>query len=402
MKASLGAMRRGLAALGSLRLGATGSLALAAASTGVVVPALKQLVEQTGHGSTAAGMFMAAHVLGGAVGAACGARALRRAGSARTLASAGLAGSVVVTLALVALSSLEARIALRFLDGACHLLALTALIAALTGGDAVRRARRAVTMGLTIVLGVGSGLGIGALIAHPERSLVVSALLSGAALVVVLAFVAAEPPPAEVRRSRERGPIAPGLLAFGDRFVFGALTVAMPFLGSPRRVAIVLGTFMIASIISLPVARRFAVTWGPRRLAVRSGVAFALVLALAATDVFAALPVALVWATVSGAAAGAVYASALVLAARSTELEDRMRDMAALHAAGGAGFALGNLWTGVLLAMIPGPLAVAIPCAAVLALATLGVRLTVPARQGARAKSGTPDDDALPGHQPVT
>jgi MFS family permease len=386
------------------RLGVTGSipLALAAASTGVVVPALKQLVEQTGHGSTAAGMFMAAHVLGGAVGAACGARALRRAGSARTLAAAGLAASVVVTLAMAALSSLEARIALRFLDGACHLLALTALIAALTGGDPVRRARRAVTMGLTIVLGVASGLGIGALLAHPERSLVVSALLSGTALVVVLAFVAAERPPAEVRRSRERGPIAPGLLAFGDRFVFGTLTVAMPFLGSPRRVGIVLGTFMIASIASLPLARRFAVTWGPRRLAVRSGVAFALVLAVAAADVFAALPAAVVWATVSGAAAGAVYASALVLAARSTELEDRMRDMAALHAAGGAGFALGNLCAGVLLARISGPLAVAIPCAAIVALATLGVRVTVPEGQGARAEPGPPGQDALPGHQPVT
>jgi MFS family permease len=390
----------------ALRLGSAGALALTAASTGVVVPTLKHLVEQTGHGSIAAGVFMAAHVLGGAAGAAFGARALRRAGSARALAAAGLGASVVVTLAMAAVDSLELRIALRFLDGACHLLALTALIAALTGGDAVRRARSAVTMGLTIVLGIGAGLGTGAGLARlgigAERSLVVSALLSGAALIVVLVFVAAEPPPVEASRSRERGPIAPGLLAFGDRFVFGTLTVAMPFLGSPGRVSIVLGVFMTASIAAFPLARHYAVAWGPRRLAVRSGIAASLALAVAAADVFAALPIAVVWATAAGAAAGAVYASALVLAARSTELGDRLRDMAALHAAGGAGFALGNLCAGVLFELIPGPLAVSVPCAVVLALVTLGIRLTVPPGQGARAEPGPPGQGALSGRQPVT
>ncbi|HEY0991180.1 MAG TPA: hypothetical protein VGD80_29205, partial [Kofleriaceae bacterium] len=62
-------------------IGAIAALALAAASTGVIVPALKLLVEQTGNGSTAAGVFMAAHVLGGALGAALGGRALRITGS---------------------------------------------------------------------------------------------------------------------------------------------------------------------------------------------------------------------------------------------------------------------------------------------------------------------------------
>jgi MFS family permease len=393
----------------AVRLGAAGALALAAASVGVVVPTLEQLVAQTGHGSTAAGVFMAAHVLGGVAAAAFGARALRRAGSARALAAAGLTTSVLITLAMAAVDSLEARIALRFLDGACHLIALTSLIAALTGGDAVRRARSAVMMGLTIVLGIGAGLGIGAVLtligstiaglSHAEQSLVVSALLSGAALLVVLGFVAAEPPPVEAPRSRERGPIAPGLLAFGDRFVFGTLTVAMPFLGSPRRVSIVLGMFMTASICAFPLARRYAVAWGPRRLAVRSGVAAAVALAVAAADVFAALPVVLIWAIVAGGAAGAVYASALVLAARSTELEGRVRDMATLHAAGGAGFALGNLSAGALRALLPGPLAVAVPCAVVLALATLGVWLTVPGGRGARPE---PVRGGEAGHQPVT
>src|SRR5215470_2711620 len=180
------------------RLGATIAVLCAAASTGVIIPVLRSLVEQTGHGSFAAGVFTAAHVLGGVVGAALGGRALRRAGSARRLAAAALIASVAVTLAMAPVASLELRIALRFLDGGCHLLAITALVATATGGDPDQRARRAVIMGLAIVLGVPA-----------ER-----------------------PAPAAPRRARDRGPIAPGMLAFCERFSFGSMTVAVPFLAT--------------------------------------------------------------------------------------------------------------------------------------------------------------------------
>src|SRR4029079_8583218 len=90
-----------------------------------------------------------------------GARALRRAGSARRLAAAGLIGSIAITLAMAALGSLELRVPLRFLDGGFHLVAITALVAAATAGDPAERARRAVIMGGTIVIGLASGLGIG-------------------------------------------------------------------------------------------------------------------------------------------------------------------------------------------------------------------------------------------------
>ncbi|HET9620807.1 MAG TPA: hypothetical protein VFP84_05560, partial [Kofleriaceae bacterium] len=70
----------------AVRPGLPIALGLAAASTGVIVPALRGMVDS----STAAGVFVAAHVAGGVVGAALGTRALRRAGSARRLAIAGL------------------------------------------------------------------------------------------------------------------------------------------------------------------------------------------------------------------------------------------------------------------------------------------------------------------------
>jgi hypothetical protein len=379
-----------------LKIGAPGALVLAAASTGVVVPSLRALVEHSGGGSTAAGVFVAAHVIGGIAGAACGARALRLAGSARRLAGVALAASVVLTLAIAVIDSLELRIGLRLADGGCHLLAITALIASATGGDSTVRTGRAVWMGVAIVVGVASGLGLGALLGGPEAALLVAAGLSGASLVTVRVQLADEPlpalaiardrrpvaPTAEAARPAPRdraSPVAPGMLAFGERFIFGTLTVATPFLASPSRVGIVLGTFMTASLAALPIARRYALRWGARRLAVRSTLAFVVGLAPCAfVDVFASLGGALVWAILCGTAAGALYACALVLAARSVALEDRVRDMGTVHAAGSAGHALGALGAGLLVGVLPGMLVIAVPGMAIIAAATLGVWITVP------------------------
>src|SRR5262245_59157985 len=213
---------------------------------------------------------MAAHVLGGALGAACGARALRFIGSARALAVAALGASIVATLLMAALDSLELRVALRFVDGACHLLAITTVVAAATSGDPELRARRAVVMGLAIVLGVACGIFLGGPIPSPEAALAVAAALSGAALVVVLVHLPAGAAAAAHARSPGRSALAPGLLAFGERFLFGTMTVAVPFLAPQSRVSVVLGIFMTASVIALPFARRYAMTWGAVPLAVRS------------------------------------------------------------------------------------------------------------------------------------
>jgi MFS family permease len=361
-------------------IGAAAALALAGASTGVIVPAIRLLVERTGNGSIAAGVFTAAHVLGGAIGAALGARALQRVGSARALAVAALGASILVTLAIAAVDSFQLRVALRFVDGACHLLAITAVVAAATSGDEELRARRAVTMGLSIVVGVAAGILGGGALANPELALIVAALLSGAALLAVIFHVTPEPAlPVARTRSRERGPLAPGLLAFGERFLFGVLTVATPFLAPQSRVARTLGVFMLSSVIALPFARRYAMAWGPRRLAVRSTFVLALTLGVTGVvDVFSSSALALAWAPVPGAAAGALYACALVLVARSPVLEDRLRDMGSVHAGGSAGHAAGALCAGLLASLLPGALVVAVPSAVMMTAAMVGVWLAIP------------------------
>ena len=357
-------------------------IGLAAASTGVVIPSLRALVEQSGHGATAAGVFSAAHVLGGVLGAALGAQALRRAGSARALAIAALLASVAITRVMAAVEALPARIALRFADGTCHLLAITALVAAQTSGDAAQRAGRAVIMGVAIVLGVAAGLGLGAQLATPAIALIAAAALSAGALAGVIRWISGDPVEPAADRTAGRGPVAPGLLAFGERFIFGTLSVALPFLATKGRVGLVLGVFMTASVIALPVARRYALRWSARRLAVRSTLGLTVALGAAgAVDVLASPLASIAWAIACGASAGALYASALVLAARSTALADRVRDMATVHAAGSAGHALGALSAGVLASVLPGALVVALPGTAILAAATIGVWTTVPSRR---------------------
>ncbi|HET9626438.1 MAG TPA: hypothetical protein VFP84_33985, partial [Kofleriaceae bacterium] len=79
-----------------------------------------------------------------------------------------------------------------------------------------------------------------------------------------------------------------------------------------------------------------------------------------------------------GAAAGALYASALVLAARAAGLADRVRDMATVQAAGSAGHAFGALVAGVAVELLPGTLAIAVPGVGIIAAAAVGVWLTVP------------------------
>jgi MFS family permease len=372
-------------AVRDLRPAATIALGCAAASTGVVIPVLRSLDDGVGHGRMSASVFTDAHVLGGVVGAMLGSRLLRRAGSARRLATVALIASTAITLAMAALDSFELRVALRFLDGGCHLLAITALVGAATAGDPAERARRAVIMGGTIVLGLAGGLGVGGAFHHVAAALAMASVLSAAALIIVQLQVAAEPlapalpHPARDRRPRAPGLLAPGLLAFCERFSFGSMTIAMPWLATPRRVGLVLGVFLTASVAALIAAWRYAPTLGPRRLAVRSALGFTLALAAAAAvDLSGSPAIAALWAVAAGASSGALYSAALVLAMPSAELADRARGMATVHAAGSAGHALGALSAGLLELALPGMLVISVPGVALILVAAVGVWITVP------------------------
>ncbi|MGH2901351.1 MAG: hypothetical protein ACRDMZ_21920, partial [Solirubrobacteraceae bacterium] len=80
-----------------------------------------------------------------------------------------------------------------------------------------------------------------------------------------------------------------------------------------------------------------------------------------------------------------LYACALVLVARSTALEDRLRDMGSVHAGGSAGFAAGALCAGTLASLLPGALVIAIPSAVMLLATMVGIWIAIPpARRAAQ------------------
>lgn len=87
---------------------------------------------------------------------------------------------------------------------------------------------------------------------------------------------------------------------------------------------------------------------------------------------------ALIWAIAAGVSAGSLYASALVLATGSAEIEERARGMATVQAAGSAGHALGALSAGTLAFALPGMLVIAVPGVAVIAAAAIAVWFIVP------------------------
>jgi MFS family permease len=342
-------------------------IALAAASAGVVIPSMRALATAHGGGAAVTGALVAAHVLGGIGGAALGPRLARRHG-ARRLVAAAFAASCAITAALALAPGVAALIVGRALDGACHLLGVTALLAAGVTGDPARRARTAGWLGMVLVLGVGAGIGAGGAV-PASAALLVAAALTAAALVCAVPALDDAVPPARHAAVRARDVVAPpALIAAGERFVFGLLSVTMPFAMTARRTGMILGCFMLASVVVMPWARRAAQRGSARQLACRAATVLAAALALAGVDGVLAGPAALAWAIVGGAAAGGLYASTLALVAAHERVDDRLAAMAAVHAAGNAGHALGALGAGAALTLVAPHVVVAFAGAGVVSL----------------------------------
>ncbi len=372
------------------------AVALAAASSGVVVPALRPLVEAGGGGPAATGGLIAAHVLGGAAGAAAATQLARRLADARALIVGALVASAVLILAVALPGGVAPLIVVRFVEGACHLLAITTAIAVGVTGDARVRTRRAAVLGLVLVLGVGLGLGVGGLAAWhaPETAVVVAAGLAAAAAVSAARGI----PGGLVLPARggapggARGPVAlpPALIALGERFTFGVLAVSVPFAMGPRRSGLVLGGFMLASVVAIPIGRCLVERWGARDLARRAAVVLAPALAAAGAPGLLTGPMVAAWALLGGLAAGALYAAALGLVASHAGLGERMAAMGAVHAAGNAGHALGAVAAGALLSVATPAVVVAAPTAAVVALGVAAASRALPRSGGAGAAAPRP------------
>ena len=352
---------------------AVAATAATAAAAGIVVPALRALVERHGGGPVAGGLFIALHVLGGVTGAALMPLLVRRSGS-RRLVPAALAISALASLGVLAAPGLGTVLLLRTLDGACHLLALSALLAGAGGAALGERETRNAWLGGAIVLGLAAGLGVGGAVAatSPAAALVGAAVLAAGAAVCARG-AGTDGPRAPQAAAPSRGAAwLPALLGFCERGSFGVLAVVAAFALGPARTALVLGTFMTASVLVMPLARAGARRSSPIEMASLAGGLLVLVFALAAWPMVLARPwTAAAWALAGGAGAGTLYVAGLLLIARDPDPGRRARDAAAFHAAGSLGHATGALIGGLLVAHAPPALALAAPAGFYLAALAL-------------------------------
>jgi MFS family permease len=370
----------------------TAALAAAAASTTTLVPSLRRLSEDVhGVGAGWAGAFVAVHVLGGLAGAGLFARCLgrqscgfpaRRTGVGVLLASSALHAAMAVAPGFAAL------LAMRAVEGAGHVIAVMLLMGAGAAGERQRRSRRMTGLGAVLVLGVGLGLGLGGALAGRGTAwgFLASALLALFAAAAALRalperFAAPAPSAAPAPAHAAGDAFTPAILAAGERFVFGVLSVAVPLgatsVAESRAAAAVLGTFMLVAVAAMPLtafATRGRAPRSRRRLAAVWLVA-ALV-AAAVPGVLDGLASGLSWALLGGAGAAAVYAACLDAVAGAESDAGRSRAVGLMHAAGGAGYAFGSFAAGFAMSLsgaTPGP--VVAGAALVFGLAALAAEL---------------------------
>lgn len=371
------------------------TLALSAMTVGLPIPGLRLLVvDQFGRGGISAGAFAALHVVGTIVGAWLWGRWLRaRTGAValRPVTRIGLACSALLLTLTGLASSFPLLLTLRFLDGVVHVGIVMLLMGAGAHGDERRRAQQMGWLGAVMVLGVGAGLALGGMLAtsEPRLPFFVAALLAG-----VGSQLTASALPNELKTGPEssamqpaRGVkfgaavIGPMVLVFVERLAMGVLTVALPYaaIGSQARtIGTVLGTFVAVSVVVMPLVRRLQERLGFGATGQLASLLLAVSFAVLAIPSTLTMPLALCWAVLAGAAAGATFMCGLLAIASRADPRVRMRALGVVHAAGGVGHACGAFASGLLVAWeasVPGQPGVLAPTTVAAVLGTSTVLL---------------------------
>lgn len=331
----------------------------------LLVPGLHELV-RVAHGGSAsdAHLFMTVNMLAGIVAVPIIMRLQRRTGAVRAWLSALLLADAAVFVAMGAATSLPMLMALRALDGALHLPAITLLMVAANRLAGPRRGASLGLLGTSLMLGVALGSPLGGRLVDVDPSLVYTV---GAALLVAAAavsFLLIVPPAtaaaAEERARRYRWNVrmrlawVPLAYAFMDRFAIGVFVSTFTlFLGDVHG-ATGAQRGLLMSLFLLPFA---ALCWPAGRLADRAGwyrplvlsnLAFGVVFALYGQVSFAALPALMV---ASGVLSALMFAPNLLL---TSEVAHRAGEgiFGAFQIAGSVGFLLGPAVGGALVSLL--------------------------------------------------
>ena len=329
----------------------------------LLVPGLHELV-QVAHGgsASAAHAFMTVNMLSGIIAVPLVMRWQRKVGSVRQWVAALLVLDAVVFLGMHEAPSLSALFALRILDGALHLPAITLLMVAANRLAGERRGASLGLLGSSLMIGVAIGSPLGGRLVDSGPGIV---YLVGAG-VFVLAAVSAlgiSLPRAEQTRTPSRSydwntkielAWVPLAYAFMDRFVIGVFVSTFTlFLGEVHGATgaqrgLLMALFLVPFALLCWPAGKLADRIGWYKPLVISNVLFGVVFAMYARVPLTVLPALMV---LSGVLSALMFAPNLLL---TSEVARRAGDgiFGAFQIAGSVGFLVGPAFGGVLVAVL--------------------------------------------------
>ncbi|MCA9242982.1 MAG: MFS transporter [Phycisphaerales bacterium] len=334
------------------------------------IPALKEIVgDEFGANPFWTHAFMAINLVGAALAAPWIAR-MRGKCPLRGVATIALIGSGLLFLAMDQAPNLPTLFALRFCEGACHITALTCVLA-IAAGSGAPRGRTMGTVGAAMMLGTAAGTRMGGVAWErwPEAMFVVACLLS--LLAALLATLALGRSPAastndapsistprvgllSVFRQDPRV-LTPWVFGFVDRFCVGVIISSFGlFLEAghgldPAQRSRALAMFLAPFALLIYPAGRFVDRVGPIGPLLGGSLGFGLVM-----SAYGFIPTS--WLTgvmvLSGALSALMFTPTLTLCAQFAPPAGRAAAFAGFNAAGSLGFIAGPMLAGVIMQVI--------------------------------------------------
>ncbi len=328
------------------------------------VPVLRGLcVERFGVSDTLASLFLVANMLGALIATPLVGLHVDRTGRRRRLCLGALAADAALMQALAHAEDYGTFLALRALEGAAHLAALTLLMSLVSNAAGERRGRALGAIGCGLTFGVATGAAIGGVLGRRDPLMT----LHVASVVLAVASVAAFWLLPEDTDQRQRhgfkeqlaavrsapGLRAPLLLAFFDRFTVGFFTTGFPLLlagvhDAPRPViGMLLAAFLYPfALLSYPFGRA-AERWSRLRMVALGSMFYGLAVVLVGVA-----PISAMWVLmpICGVTSAVMFVPTLLWLLEQSPGIGRSTVMAAFHTAGSLGFLLGPLLCGELIA----------------------------------------------------
>ena len=327
------------------------------------VPVLKGLVvEQFQVSASLATLFLVANMIGALIATPLVGLYVDRTGKRRRLCIWALLIDALLMQSLTHAPNYGSFLALRALEGAAHIGALTLLMSLVADAAGKRRGRALGAVGAGLTLGVATGAAVGGVIGklNPVMTLHWASILLAAAFAAAIWLL-----PKDVQAQKkhgyrqilrtvrsEPGLRAPLLLAFFDRFTVGFFTAGFPLMMAtvhdldPPTIGKLLGAFLFPfALLSYPCGR-LAERWSRMRMVAIGSLVYGLAVMLIGIS-----PVTVLWTImpICGVSSALMFIPTLLWLLDRTKGIGRSTAIASFHAAGSLGFLVGPLCCGKLI-----------------------------------------------------